>query len=287
MKAAAVQINPIAGVENKDKNLDLTLRSINEAADSGANLIVLPELCNTGYGFDSREEAYAHAESVPSGPSTQAWCDIARARNLYIVAGILESEGVTLYNSAVLVGPDGVVGKYRKTHLWEREKLFFTAASEGFPVFDTKIGRIGMFICYDLWFPEVTRILAVQGADVLCTPTNWVRTPPLYDDAGNCMANTLTIAASHTNSVPIVAADRWGEDRGYTYLGCSLITGTNGWPIGPIGPADRDYISYAELDLMATRSSLIWNQLNDLARDRRTDLYGATLGCETAKPAIR
>src|SRR5579875_3677729 len=148
--AAAIQFDPQVGLENKDKNLHRTLELINEAADRGATLIVLPELANTGYGFSTREEAYAHAEQVPSGATTQAWITLARDRGLYLVGGIAECDGVQLFDTAVLIGPDGFIGKYRKTHLWNREKLIFTPGDLGLPVFDTKIGRIGLLICWDI-----------------------------------------------------------------------------------------------------------------------------------------
>jgi N-carbamoylputrescine amidase len=281
VKAAAVQFDPRIGVENKDENLQRALQLINEAADEGATLIVLPELANTGYAFATREEAYAHAEPVPDGPTTQAWLAVARDRGVYLVAGLAEcdSDGVRLFDTAVLLGPDGFIGKYRKTHLWHREKLYFTPGDLGFPVFETKIGRIGLLVCWDIWFPEVPRLLAAQGADIICSTNNWVWTPPpLFDEAGRCMPAYLTMTASHVNGVAFVAADRIGEERGDKFLGCSLITGTSGWPLGPIAPAEGETILYGDLDIVAGRSALIWNNLNDLARDRRTDLYDALLG---------
>jgi predicted amidohydrolase len=277
--AAAIQFAPQVGVENKEKNLQRTLELTNEAADRGATLIVLPELSNTGYAFATREEAYAHAEDIPSGPTTQAWVELAKDRGVYLVGGLAESDGVRLFDTAVLIGPEGLIGTYRKTHLWNREKLIFTPGDLGFPVYDTKIGRIGLLICWDIWFPEVARLLAVQGADVICSLNNWVWTPPpLFDEAGKCMAAYLTMTASHANNVSFVAADRVGEERGGKFLGCSLITGTNGWPIGTVAPAEEEAITYGEIDVVAARSALIWNDLNDLARDRRTDLYDTRLG---------
>ena len=281
VKAAAIQFDPRVGLENKDKNLQRTMQLINEAADGGATLIVLPELANTGYGFATREEAYAHAEPVPDGPTVQAWLAAARDRGVYLAAGLAEcdSDGVRLFDTAVLLGPDGFIGKYRKTHLWHREKLYFTPGDLGFPVFDTRIGRIGLLVCFDIWFPEVARLLSAQGADVICSVNNWVWTPPpLFDEAGRCMAAYLTMSASHVNNVAFIAANRVGEERGDKFLGCSLITGTNGWPLGGIAPAEEETIVYGDLDIVAARSAPIWNNLNDLARDRRTDLYDALLG---------
>ena len=184
-----------------------------------------------------------------------------------------------LFDSAVLVGPGGFIGKYRKAHLWNREKLWFTPGNLGFPVFDTPIGRIGLLICWDIWFPEVPRLLSLQGADIICSLNNWIWTPPpLFDDSGKCMASYLTMTAAHANNVFIAAANRIGEEQGERYLGCSLITGTNGWPIGKVASADEQTILYADIDLTSARSAPIWNSLNDLHRDRRVDVYDAMLG---------
>jgi N-carbamoylputrescine amidase len=279
IRAAAVQFDMQVGIDNKAKNVARTIELISAAAANGAQLIVLPELASTGYAFATREEAYEHAEGVPDGPTSRVWEELARENKVYLVAGITEQDDLKLYDTAVLFGPDGFIGKYRKTHLWNREKLIFTAGDTGLPVFDTKIGRIGLLVCWDIWFPETARILAGQGADVICTPNNWVWTPPpLFDAAGNCMAAYLTMAAAHVNNVFIIAADRVGEERGGRYLGCSLIAGTNGWPIGEVASATEETTIYADIDLVSARSALVWNDLNDLARDRRTDLYGELLG---------
>jgi predicted amidohydrolase len=278
VKVAAVQSDPQVGLENKAKNLADSLAQINAAADNGARLVVLPELANTGYSFETRDEAYAHAETVPDGETVQAWIQVAQERDLYVVGGVTEIDGLYLHDTAVLVGPEGYIGRYRKTHLWNREKLIFTPGVE-FPVFETRIGRIGLLVCWDIWFPEVPRILTAQGADIICSVNNWVWTPPpLFDDAGNCMASYLTMGASHVNGIPIVAANRVGTERGGKFLGCSLITGVNGWAIGGIADAEEPTTLYAELDLMAGRSGVVWSALNDLPRDRRVDLYDPLLG---------
>ncbi|MCX5535236.1 nitrilase family protein [Streptomyces sp. NBC_00006] len=287
LRVAAVQSDPQVGLENKEINVVATLDQIRRAAADGARLVVLPELASTGYSFDTRQEAYAHAETVPDGPTCTRWAELARELDVYIVAGIAEEEGVRLYDTAVLIGPEGFIGKYRKTHLWNREKLIFTPGSD-YPVFETRIGRIGLLICWDIWFPEVARILTAQGADLICSVNNWVWTPPpLFDEAGNCMASYLTMSASHVNGVPIVAANRVGEERGGKFLGCSLITGVNGWPTAGTADAEKEETLYADLDVVATRSAVVWSDLNDLPRDRRTDLYDPLLGYTGGRPAVR
>lgn len=275
--AAAVQFDPQVGLENKEKNVRRTIELINEAADNGANLVVLPELANTGYAFETREEAYAHAEPVPDGPTVRAWTETARERNLHLVGGVAELDGVRMYDTAVLIGPDGVIGSYRKAHLWNREKLVFEPGDLGFPVFDTRIGRIAMLVCWDVWFPEVPRLLATQGADVICSVNNWVWTPDA-DESGRSMAHYLTMTASHVNALPIVAANRIGSERDTKFLGGSVITGHDGWPIDDVAPLDEETIRYADLDVVASRTAKVWNDLIDLDKDRRTDLYDGLLG---------
>ncbi|MFL6965058.1 nitrilase family protein [Pseudomonas alvandae] len=279
VRVAVVQFDPQVGINNRETNLLRSLALAQEAVEGGANLVVLPELSNAGYFFSSRQDAFEHAESVPDGRSVQAWIDFARQQQVFLVAGLAEREGMRLFNTGVLVGPDGFIGKYRKAHLWNLEKLWFTPGDIGFPVFETSIGRIGLLICWDIWFPEVPRILSQQGADIICSLNNWVWTPPpLFDDAGKCMASYLTMTAAHINNVFIAAASRIGEERGARYLGCSLIAGTNGWPIGAVASADQQEILFADIDLTSSRSAAIWNNLNDLHRDRRADLYDQMLG---------
>ena len=279
VRVAVVQFDPQVGIQHSQTNLEHSLELAREAAMNGVNLIVLPELANTGYLFGTRQEAFLHAELIPEGPSMQAWLDFARKHQVYLAAGLAERDGVQLFDSAVLVGPGGFIGKYRKAHLWNREKLWFTPGNLGFPVFDTPIGRIGLLICWDIWFPEVPRLLSLQGADIICSLNNWIWTPPpLFDDSGKCMASYLTMTAAHANNVFIAAANRIGEEQGERYLGCSLITGTNGWPIGKVASADEQTILYADIDLTSARSAPIWNSLNDLHRDRRVDVYESMLG---------
>ncbi|MEU5643265.1 nitrilase family protein [Streptomyces milbemycinicus] len=287
-RVAVVQCDAQVGVANRRQNVELGLGLAARAADDGATLIVLPELSATGYTFATRAEAYEHAEEVPSGETVRAWEAFARERGVHLVGGLVERDGVRLYDTAVLVGPDGYVGHYRKTHLWNTEKLWFEPGDLGFPVFDTPIGRIGLLICWDIWFPEVPRLLAQQGADIICSVNNWVWTPPpMFDESGRCMAAYLTMTAAHVNNVFIAAANRIGTDRDARFLGCSLIAGTNGWPIGEVAGADEERILTADIDIVAARSAPIWNQLNDLIRDRRTDLYDPMLGYTLSPAAPR
>lgn len=210
--------------------------------------------------FHSRAEAYAHAETLQAGRSLKAWADFAREYQVYLAAGFAEREGLKLYDSAVLFGPDGLLGHYRKAHLWNQEKLWFTPGDLGFPVFETPIGRIGLLICWDIWFPEVPRLMAAQGADIICSLNNWMWTPPpLFDETGRCVASYLTMTAAHVNNVYIAAANRIGSERG-RFLGCSLIAGTNGWPGGAVASAEEKALSTPMSTSAARVQRRSWNK---------------------------
>ena len=272
---ACVQMQPAFGdvAANVARSLDL----IDQAAARGARLVVLPELANTGYMFASRDEAFRLAEAIPGGTTVAAWAERAARHGLHLVAGITERSGSDLYNSAVVIGPEGYIGTFRKVHLWNEENLFFEPGNLGFPVFHTAIGRIGVAICYDGWFPETYRLCALQGADIVCVPTNWVPIPG-QSEGREAMANILAMGAAHSNSIFIACADRVGIERGQRFEGQSLIVSYTGWPVA--GPASRDAeeILIAEVDLGEARRKRNWNAFNQVLRDRRSDVYDEMLG---------
>jgi N-carbamoylputrescine amidase len=277
---ACIQMEPRVGM--KSQNLEKTLTFIEKAASNNAKLIVLPELCNSGYVFETRDEAFALAEEIPTGPTTKAWSEAAAHHGAYIVAGICEREGNRLFNSAVIVGPAGYIGTFRKVHLWNEENNFFEPGNLGFPVFHTPIGRIASFICYDGWFPESYRLCALGGADIICIPTNWVPIPG-QDPKREAMANILCMAAAHSNSIFVAAADRVGTERGQPFNGQSIIVSYTGWPIGGPASADQEEIIYAEVNLADARRKRNWNDYNQVLRDRRTDVYGEMLGSQAPR----
>jgi N-carbamoylputrescine amidase len=270
LQISCIQFEPRIG--DVDGNLLRSSALIREAAASGSRLIVLPELANTGYVFESVEEARSLAEPVPGGRSAQAWSQLARELGIHLVAGITEHDGDSLYNSALITGPDGYIGTYRKSHLWDRENLFFAKGNLGFPVFDTALGKIGVAICYDAWFPETFRQLALQGAEIVCVPTNWVPMPDQPADEA-AMANVLHRAAAHSNGIFIACADRVGVERGQPFEGQSLIVGPRGWTLAGPASRERPETVTARVDLAAAgRKDL--NAFNSLLRDRRADVYG-------------
>lgn len=275
LKVAGIQMEPRVG--RKSENLAHSVHLIERAAAQGANLVVLPELANTGYVFASRAEALALAEPVPDGTSTEVWMEAARRFNVHIVAGIAEREGERLYNSAVIVGPGGHLGTYRKLHLWEHENQVFEPGDKGLPVFDTGWGRLGVLICYDGWFPETYRLLAMQDVDVVAMPTNWV---PMAGQPADrqAMANTLAMANAHSNALSIVCACRIGTERGQPFIGQSLIVGSQGWPLAGPASVHSEEILHASLDLRAARRARQLNAFNHVLGDRRSDVYDCMLG---------
>src|SRR2546423_2015842 len=174
MRVAVAQMEPKLG--EKERNLDAALALLEKASAQDAQLLVLPECAVPGYMFDSLEEAMPYAEEIP-GPSTEALADACRRLGTHVVCGLLERDGDVLRNAAVLVGPDGLVGSYRKTHPPLLGVDRFVTPGEGLAVYDTPLGRIGVEICYDLRFPEVTPPPPLRGADIVAHPTNFPLAP--------------------------------------------------------------------------------------------------------------
>ena len=273
IKVAAIQMEPRIG--DKEYNVNRQLQLIGEAAKQGAILMVLPELGNTGYIFNTRDEVAEVAEAVPNGPTCQAWMDVCQKEGIYLCGGIAERDGEKSYNSAALIGPKGFIGKYRKVHLWDEEKLFFEPGDLGFPVFHLPFGRVGMMICYDGWHPEVARILALQGADIICDPTCWVLVPDIVTPE-NPVSAYVHMASAHVNGIFIICADRCGTERECVFLGNSCIAGPAGFVAGP---ADfrKGEILVADINVVQARYKH-WTDLADPFADRRTDLYDKLLG---------
>lgn len=172
-KVAAVQFNPVLGdVEN---NRCRMVNMLEDAADQGAKLIVFPEMASSGYVWEDRKEISPYVETIP-GPTTEVLHTVAREYQCYVVVGLpeVDSGNGAFYNSAVLIGPEGVVGTYRKTHLFAADPRWAREGNDGVQVFETKIGRIALLICMDAMYFEPSRIAALQRADIIAFPTNWV-----------------------------------------------------------------------------------------------------------------
>jgi predicted amidohydrolase len=268
---ACIQFEPIVG--SLAANQKAMERHIREAHAKGASIVVLPELADSGYVFNDESELAGQAAPVPGGATSNLLCNLSRELKIVVVSGVAERDGNAFFNTAIVCGPDGFVGKYRKLHLWNEEKRFFRSGDLGLPVFDTPLGRIGVAICYDGWFPETFRKLALKGALLVCVPTNWVPMPGA-DPQSEPMANVLHKAAAHSNGVYIACADRIGIERGQSFLGRSVILGPTGWPVAGPASADRTEIIFAKLELGAVATGRRLSVFNDLISDRRSDVYG-------------
>lgn len=256
MKVGFLQTFPVFG--EKDKNIDkaiLMLKQLN------ADLVVLPELFNTGYQFTSKEECSTLAETIPVGQTTQALIDISREKHFYIVAGLAEQEDGHCYNSAVLVGPEGFIGCYRKLHLFYHEKQWFDPGNKGLSVYDIGQTRIGIMICFDWFFPEVARFLALNGADIICHPANLVL--PYCPQA--------MITRCIENRVFAVTANRVGTEKrskeALTFIGTSQIIGTKGEVLYHAS-SDQEESIVVEVDPSNARNKQI-TPVNHLFNDRR------------------
>lgn len=263
MKIGVYQNNPEFG--NVVKNVQQTVAELEGA---GADLLVLPELFNTGYQFVSKEEAFELSEEIPSGYTCRSLMDLARSKNMLLVFGMAERDSGRLFNSAAVVGPEGFIGRYRKTHLFYEEKLFFDPGDTGFRVFDVGIARLGVMICFDWWFPEAARSLALSGADIICHPANLV----LYG------CHKAMVTRSLENGVFSVTANRTGsEARGgkdpLVFTGESQILDNSGNLLGGM-KRDNTGVAVVEIDVSPARDKSL-TTLNDRFKDRRPELYGA------------
>ncbi len=263
MKIAVYQLAPEFG--DKQRNLNRIEKAVQTA---GADLVVLPELCATGYQFTSRSEAADLCESIPEGESIRKLIDLSRKHNCHIVAGVGEKAGDALYNSAVLTGPDGVIGVYRKVHLFWDEKLWFQPGDLGFPVWDIGSAKIGIMICFDWIFPEAARSLALAGADVICHPVNLVL--PYCQDAmvTRCVENRIFIVTANR----IGTEARGGRDP-LTFTGGSQIVDPRG-NIQFRMASDAEDLQACEIDPTLARDKQI-TPCNHLWEDRRPDQYEA------------
>lgn len=290
MRIACAQFQPVLG--DLRANRDQVERRAAEAA--GVDLLVFPELASSGYAFASREEAMAASEPARDGPFARLLVELARRHRMFLVAGLCERDGDRLYNTAILAGPDGVRGVYRKSHLFWDEKDIFEPGDTGLAVFDLTARelagydlapggaathgpgasspdrdradwscRIGILICFDWQFPEAWRVLALKGADLVCHPSNLVlpglaqRAVPLH---------------AMMNRMFVVLANRYGTERHLTFTGESLLISPRGEELAR-APAGADAILTADIDPAAARDKRVTPR-NDLLSDRRPDLYG-------------
>jgi N-carbamoylputrescine amidase len=253
---------------DREHNLGRSLLFIRRAVERGADLVVLPELANAGCDPGSYARALELAEEFSGGPTVRAWKEQAEGSGICVVGGLLERDGDTLHNSAVLVAP-GVTGRYRKTHLWNKEKFLYEPGQE-LLVFDTPLGRIGVLICYDAWFPEAARTLALRGAQMLCVPSNapddWV--PEEQRRGGLTMLNVHAIAHANANRLFVACANRVGGG----YLGRSCVVDSTGGVLALGDPTGEELV----LAEVAPSRALSEKRLTDVSHaldDRNPAIY--------------
>jgi predicted amidohydrolase len=265
IRVAAVQLAPrlLQVGENVKHALDLM-----EGAT--ADLFVLPELFTSGYTFARSEEVATTASRAGEGPAFAALADFARARNCFLCYGFPEADrdGSRFYNAAALVGPAGHIATYRKMHLFGREKLFFSPGATPAPVITLPLAsgvRVGLMICFDWYFPEVARSLALRGAQILLHPSNLV--------LPHCPAAMIT--RSLENRVFSVTSDRVGTERNgpaeHSFIGSSQIVSPKGQVLARLGNVE-EAVAVAEI-LPSDADSKFVTEFNDLFADRQPDLY--------------
>jgi predicted amidohydrolase len=264
---ACCQLTPAFG--DPAANRELAADAIAAAAARGADVVVLPELVSSGYVFESRAEARASAEAA-DGPTVGLWARLAADHQIVIVGGFCEIAGGEVFNSAALVDAGGLRGVYRKAHLWDKESLWFTPGATAPAVITTQFGRLAMMICYDLEFPEWVRLPALDGAQLLCAPTNW---PAFPRPDGERPAEIVRVQAdAAVNRMFIAACDRTGQERGVDWVGGSVIVDADGWPLAEATLGAGPVTITAECDLGDALSKAT-SPLNDVHADRRPALY--------------
>ena len=272
VRVASCQVAP--DVERPDQNAELARAAIAGAVDAGAQIVVLPELANSGYVFSSIEEARAVA-ITPDGELLAAWAREAARAEAVVVGGFCElgADG-RLHNSSALVDGDGVRAVYRKLHLWGEEPRWFAPGDQPAPVIETRHGRIGLAVCYDVEFPELTRGLALAGADLIALPANWPRDP--CPDGERPILHSLAKMTAYLSKVYVVVCDRCGTERGLEFEGGSVIAGPDGWlRAGPVAGRGPETL-VADCDLTGAREKRS-GEHNDAFADRRPAYYAPAL----------
>ncbi|MFX1508663.1 MAG: nitrilase-related carbon-nitrogen hydrolase [Promethearchaeota archaeon] len=260
MKIAAVQMHP--RFANPERNRSMMRRYCEKAARQEVELVIFPELCVSGYNFTSMAQVHSLAEVIPEGPTSQLLIKQAEQYSLTIVAGIAE-QGMEkrVYNSAVVIGPQGFLGQYRKIHLFAREKEWFTPGNEPPQVWSIPKAVIGVLVCFDWAFPEASRILMLEGCEILCLPSNLVLP----------YAQQAMITRSIENRIFTVVANRIGTERTLTFTGRSQITSPKG-AILARGQTQRTGLIVAKINPKQAKDKFL-TKTNHIIEDRRIKLY--------------
>lgn len=252
-KVAAIQFVPDR--TDKEKNIERIFSYAEDAVKKGAKLIVTFEMATTGYCWHDRNELRGLEEEVPSGETIRRFKKFAYEHDCYFVLGMIEKEDERLYNSAVIIGPQGYIDKYRKIHLFPAECKWSKQGDLGIKVVDTPIGKIGLGICLDSMYPEVARICALKGADILCFLVQW---------PSKTIIEPTWISEAYDNNVHVVVANRKGDERGFSFPGGSAIINPHGDITGFLGLEEGYALSEIDLDNKRPEDSIL---------ERRPELY--------------
>ncbi|MDA8621704.1 carbon-nitrogen hydrolase [Psychrosphaera sp.] len=286
LNVALVQHSNTGDVQH---NLNKTVQGIKEAASEGAKLIVLQELhCSLYFCQTEDTDCFDLAETIP-GPSTNAFGELAKELGVVIVLSLFEKRAVGIYhNTAVVMDTDGsIAGKYRKMHIPDDpgfyEKFYFTPGDLGFEPIQTSVGKLGVLVCWDQWFPEAARLMAMAGADVLIYPTaiGWDKRDDAKEQKRQLDAWVISQRAhAVANGLPVISCNRVGleldpsgQSEGISFWGNSFIAGPQGEILAHAGDSD-DQILTANVSL--TRSESV-RRIWPFMRDRRIDHYSDLL----------
>ncbi|MFX1303181.1 MAG: nitrilase-related carbon-nitrogen hydrolase [Promethearchaeota archaeon] len=259
MKVGYIQTSPIFG--DKEKNFAQVNAMVSEVK---ADLLVLPELFATGYAFISKEEAKSLAEGL-EGQTAHFLIRLSKKTSAIIVGGFIEKNEEGIFNSAMIVSDSGVLGVYRKLHLYYKEKLWFSPGNKPLSIYKIKDVNIGMMICFDWIFPETVRSLALLGADMIAHPSNLVL--PYCQNAmiTRCLENRVFAITSNR-----IGVENRGVDH-FKFTGRSQITSING-EILSSAPKSEEFVDIVNIDIKKTRDKNL-NEYNNLFEDRRKEFY--------------
>ncbi len=264
---ACVQMDCALG--DTETNLRAISARIREATARAAQLVVFPECALTGYCFESLAEAARVAQTL-DGPAAQALAAVCCETGAHAIVGFIERDGAQHYNAALVVGPHGIVGSYRKAHLpYLGVDRFLTPGDRPMHIFDLPVGKLGVNICYDASFPEAARVLKLLGAELIVLPTNW---PPGAWRTPEFVINTR----AQENHVYFAAVNRVGTERGWTFIGRSKVVECNGDTVAEASGTEAEML-IARLDLATANNNHIVNVAGayeiDRLADRRPELY--------------
>lgn len=269
MKTAQIQFNPQVGeLASNFKKVEVFL-----SKTKASELVILPELANSGYNFFDRKHAMSLASEVEKNSFVEMLIETAKKQNQFIVSGFHEKEGEELFNTSLFITPKGEIGKYRKIHLFMNEKQIFSKGNLGLPVFEMQGIKLGMLICFDYLFPEIWRIMGLKGADVIAHPSNLV----------TYKAFRVVPAQAVINRFFIFTTNRTGTERDISFSGKTFVVDPEGDVISEASP-DKEEILFTEVDPLKSRNKMITSK-NHVLNDRFPEEYRDVVTQSIAKKA--